>query len=88
MCKQPSGSGFKSLSGSHREEVMEVMTEVMELKRLFAYEKNISYLQTEKGMSPRAAVEGIMPSGLVNLNTWVSGQLPIKLISGAYKVNS
>ena len=88
MCKQPSGSGFESLSGSHREEVMEVMTEVMELKRLFAYEKNISYLQTEMGMSPRAEVEGIMPSGLVNLNTWVSGQLPIKLISGAYKVNS
>ena len=88
MCKQPEGCGIVPHRGSHREEVTEVMTEVMELKRLFAYEKNISYLQTEKGMSPRAAVEGIMPSGLVNLNTWVSGQLPIKLISGAYKVNS
>lgn len=62
---------------------MEVMTEVMELKRLFAYEKNISYLQTEMGMSPRAAVEGVMPSGLVNLNTWVSGQLLISSGSGA-----
>ena len=73
--------------GSHREEVMEVMTEVMELKKLFEYERNILCL-TEMEMAPRAAVEGIMPSGLVNLNTWVSGQLPIKLISGAYKVNS
>lgn len=66
---------------------MEVMTEVMELKKLFEYERNILCL-TEMEMAPRAAVEGIMPSGLVNLNTWVSGQLPIKLISGAYKVNS
>ena len=87
MCKQPEGCGIVPHRGSHREEVMEVMTEVMELKKLFEYERNILCL-TEMEMAPRAAVEGIMPSGLVNLNTWVSGQLPIKLISGAYKVNS
>ena len=37
---------------------------------MFAYEKNISLpYKTEKGVSPRATVEGKMPSGLVNLNT-------------------
>ena len=82
MCKQPEGCGIVPHRGSHREEVMEVMTEVMELKKLFEYERNILCL-TEMEMAPRAAVEGIMPSGLVNLNTWVSGQLPISSGSGA-----
>ena len=36
---------------------------------MFAYEKNISLpYKTEKGVPPRATVEGIMPSGLANHN--------------------
>ena len=36
---------------------------------MFAYEKNISLpYKTEKGVPPRAAVEGIMPSSLANYN--------------------
>ena len=52
-----------------RDDTVEVMTETEESKGLFEYEINISLpYKTEKGVSPRATVEGIIPSGLANHN--------------------
>lgn len=64
------GNASSNLAGVTMNETAEVMTEAANFKKnCLSMRKTFLTLQEEKGVSPRASVEGKMPSGLVNLNT-------------------